>query len=407
MTITIAYGANAACQLALADSTVLAPNEAEHPSVSDPAAAVRAALAAPRNYPPLSAALAPGDHVTIALGRGVPQLEAVLGGVIAELEANGVAPSDITVLSAEPLAAHAQLAADLAAEGVNYAVHDPDDEASIAMLGMTAEFRPLRLNRTLTEADFVLPITAARSGHSGAAPETFAGLFPRFSNRETADRIQGRGDAPTPLGRTKRAAESDEAGWLLGIGIAVVVVPGPGGGVAGVEAGEPASATQAAAAEFQDIWEQVIDERGDLAIGAIPGDADQQTWGNLARAVSACSRVVRPGNAIAVCCEVDAPLAGSYEALVDAVDLVAVIAKLRKSHASDARPALVLAQAVERGPVYLRSCLPDDVVESMGMTPIASDAELARLAAGRPHVVVIQEAQRVKPRYVGEDDDVE
>jgi hypothetical protein len=151
----------------------------------------------------------------------------------------------------------------------------------------------------------------------------------------------------------------------------------------------------------------VIDERGELAIGAMPGDFEQQTWGNLARAVSACGRVVRPGCAIAVCCEVDEPPAGSYVSLIDAIDISAVAAKLRKSHAADARPALVLAQAVERGPVYLRSRLPDDVVESLGMTPIASDAELARLAAGRPHVVVIQEAQRVKPKYVGEPDDVE
>jgi hypothetical protein len=406
MTTTISYGANATCQLALGDCALLAPNAANHPSI-DAAAAVRAALAAPRDFPPLAAALAPGDQVTIALGRGIPQLEAVLDGAIAELTACGVTPSEITVLSAEPLAVHAQLAADLAADGVTYAVHDPDDEDSVAMLGMTAEYRPLRMNRTLTEADFVLPIMAARAGQGGAAPEKFAGLFPRFSNRETADRIQGRGDAPTALGRSKRAAESDEAGWLLGVGMVVVVVPGSGGGVAAVEAGEPASATQAAATTFNEIWERVIDERGDLAIGAMPGDAEQQTWGNLARAVSACCRVVRPGCAIAVCCEVETPPAGSYKALVDAVDLAMVVTKLRKSHASDARPALVLAQAVERGPVYLRSQLPAEVVESMGMTPIASDAELARLAAGRPHVVVIQEAQRLKPRYVGEPDDLE
>jgi len=407
MTTTIYYGASATCQVPLGDHVVIAPNAAKHPSVDDPAAVVRAALAAPRDYPPLAAALAPGDHVTVALGRGIPQLEAVLDGVITELAEAGVAPANITVLSAEPLAARAQLAADLAADGVTYVVHDPDDEDSIAMLGMTSEYRPLRLNRTLTEADFVLPVMAARSGQGGAAPETLAGLFPRFSNRETADRIQGRGDAPSPVVRTKRAAESNEAGWLLGVGMAVVVTPGPGGGVAAVEAGEPASATQAAATAFNEIWERPVEERGDLVIGAIPGDVEQQTWGNLARAVAACSRVVRPGGSIAVCCELDAPPSGSYESLVDAMDLAAVATKLRKSHAADARPALVLAQAVERGPVYLRSGLPDEVVESLGMTPIASDAELARLAAGRRHVVVIDEAQRVKPRYVGVNDDLE
>jgi lactate racemase len=84
-----------------------------------------------------------------------------------------------------------------------------------------------------------------------------------------------------------------------------------------------------------------------------------------------------------------------------------VATKLRHDPAADARAALTLAQALDRGPVYLRSRLPDDVVESLGMTPIASDAELSRLASGRRHCVVIEEAQRVKPRLLRDPHAVE
>jgi hypothetical protein len=403
MTVTIHYGVHASCELPLAEFTHLAPDAAQRTSLGDPVAATRAALAAPREYPPVAAALAPGDRVTIALGRGVPALAAVLRGVIEELSTAGVAENAITVLSAEPLAGENDMAAKLQAAGVTVAVHDPDDADSIAMLGMNSARHAVRLNRLLTEADFVLPIAAVKS----SGPEKYAGLFPRFSNRETTDRLQGRGKAVAPTSKSKRTAEADEAGWLLGVGMEVVVVPGPGGGAAAVIAGEPGAATRAAATEFQTIWERPVAERGDLVIGAMPGGADQQTWGNLARAVSACRRVVAREGAIAVCCELAEPPAGSFEALVDAVDFGDVTAELKRSHAADARPALVIAQALEHGAVYLRSDLSDDVVESLGMTPIASDAELARLTSGRRHCIVIDEAQRLKPRFIGEADELE
>jgi hypothetical protein len=407
MSITIHYGADATCELPLDDATRLAPDAAGRPSLSDPAAATRAALAAPRDYPPLAAALAPGDRVTIALGRGVPELAAVLRGVIEELSAAGVAENAITVLSAEPLVGKNDLAGKLQAAGVTVALHDPDDEKSIAMLGMNSARHAVRLNRLLTDADFVLPIAAAKSAGGARGAEKFAALFPRFSNRETADRLNGRGKSAGPTTKSQRKAEVNEAGWLLGVGLEVVVVPGPGGGAAAVIAGDPGAAARAAADEFQLIWERPVAERGDLVIGAMPGDASQQTWGNLARAVSACRRVVAREGAIAVCCELAERPAGSFEALVDAADFGDVAAGLKRSAAADARPALVLAQALERGAVYLRSELPDDVVESLGMTPIASDAELARLTSGRRHCIVIDEAQRVKPRYLGDADELE
>jgi hypothetical protein len=407
MNTTLSFGEGASCELALRDATMLAPNAARHPSVDDPAATMRAALAAPRDYPPLAAALAPGDRVTVALGRHLPRLESVLRGVLEELVAVGVAPSNITVLSSAALPTRADLGFDADLEAVRFAVHDPDDDEGLAMLGMTSAHRPLRLNRALTEADFVLPVTVARTGAGAGQPEKFAGLFPAYSSREAADRIQGRGKLATPISRAKRAAESDEAGWLLGVGMAVVVVPGPGGGVAAVVAGDPATAAREAAAAFQAIWALPTAERGDLVIGAVTGDGAEQTWGNLARAVAACGRVASPDGAIAVCCDLDEPPAGSFEALVDSMDFAAVARELHNSAAADARPAMVLAQALERGPVYLRSRLPAEVVESLGMTPIESDAELSRLVAGRRHCVVIEEAQRVRPRLVGDPNGME
>ena len=80
------------------------------------------------------------------------------------------------------------------------------------------------------------------------------------------------------------------------------------------------------------------------------------------------------------------------------------VSGLTRDEANDAHPAVVLAKALEEGPVYLRSRLPSDVVESLGMTPIESDAELARLAAGREHTIIIEEAQRLTPRPIIRDE---
>jgi hypothetical protein len=137
-------------------------------------------------------------------------------------------------------------------------------------------------------------------------------------------------------------------------------------------------------------------------IAALAGDDDEQTWENLARALTASERVRLPDGAIAVCSNLAEPPAGSLNRLAEAVDLATAQRELRRDPAHDAHSARVLAQALERGPVYLKSRLPADVVESLGMTPIESDAELSRLAASRRHCVVIEEAQRLRPHFIAQ-----
>lgn len=399
MTTTISFGAADSCEVALGEHTLLAPDAAGHPSVDDPAAAMRAALTAPRGFPPLTAALAPGDRVAIVVGKGLPSLASLLGGAVRVLIDAGAEPANITVVLAEPFDQQTRLREEL---GVHFAVHNPDDAAGIAMIGMTSDGRPLRFNRAVAEADFVLPIATARLALGGeGASAKFAGLFPQFSSREAADRFHGRGRSTLAQRRTERVAESDEAGWLLGILLTVGVVPGAGGGVAAVIAGDPAVVAKTASEQFQSIWERPARQQGDLVIAAVAGDTEQQTWANVARAITAAERVVRPDGAIAVCCDLEEPPSAAFERLRDAVDFGEVAQRLRRDTAADARPAMILAQALERGPVYLRSRLPADVVESLGMTPIETAAELSRLASGRRHCVVIEEAQRVKPRLIG------
>ena len=400
MRTTVTFGEAETCQIALGEHTVLAPNDLGRLPLGDVAAGMQSTLSAPEGYPPLRSAVVPGDLVAIALGRRVPQVGDVLLGAIQELIAAGIHPQDIAVISADTIGVEDQSRATRNAVGVQFEVHNPDDQDSIAMVGMTKAHRPLRFNRRMADADFVLPIGAARRENPAAGPDKFALLFPSFSNRETQTRLRGQ-NVKNASGRTQRTAESDEAGWLLGVGMSVLVVPGPGGTVAAIVAGEPAAVAHSASDAFRAIWERPTQRQGDLVIASMPGGESEQTWANLARAVAAAEKVLSPEGAIAVCCELKEKPSGAFDELADAVDFGAVARRLRRDPATNALPARVLARSLERGPVYLLSRLPTDLVESLGMTPIENEAELSRLAAGRRHCVVIEEAQRLRPRYAG------
>jgi len=404
MTTMLKFGEATRCELALDDYTLLAADETRHPAIRDVPSAVREALAHPQGYPSLLAAAVPGDHVAIAIEEGVPHSSSVLRGAIAGLMDAGVNPELVTVVSAAPIEHREQLEEELTsigAAGVRFERHDPDEEQATAMVGVTQSGEPLRLNRTMAEADLVLPIGVGRlpAGPDAAAPK-FSGLYPQFSSREAIQRVQAQLVSESAKERRKSARQIDEAGWLLGVGMTVSVVPGAAGSVAAVLAGDPEAVARGAAECSREIWERPAERQGDLVIAALSGDDREQTWENVARALTAAAPVVLPGGAIAICSELARPPSGPLNRLREAVDFGEVQVELAEEDATEAHPAMALAQALDLGPVYLRSRLPADVVESLGMTPIEDDHELTRLAAGREHCVVIEDAQRVMPKLV-------
>jgi hypothetical protein len=400
---TLRFGEQTRFELALDDYTVLSAASVA-PVVSDPAAAVRAALAAPAGYPPVAAATVPGDRVAIALQAGAPQAASVLRGAIGALLEAEVSPAMITVVSENAIEGREELVRELSAMGAaaaKFGVHDPDDEQGLAMVGVTAHGEPLRLNRTLAEADFVLPIGVGRMGGNGTSDEEkFSGLFPQFSSRQSAERSRLQALSDAPKDHRRRTAEINEAGWLLGVGMTISIVPGAAGSVAAVVAGDPETVARSSAQQMREIWERPIERRADLVIAALAGNHREQTWENVAAALTAATALVDSGGAIALCTELDELPTGPLELLREAVDFGEVQRELARHHAVEAHAAMVLAHALESGPVYLRSRLAADVVESLGMTPIEDDEELSRLAAGRDHCVVIEEAQRIVPKLM-------
>jgi nickel-dependent lactate racemase len=160
MKIQLSYGKNGlTVDLPLAADVIRPRHTAGLP---DETAAIRAALAAPFGSAPLAARVKPGDRVVVAhsdITRATPN-DRLLPVILAELEAAGVRREDITLLNA--LGTHRpQTPAELRAMLGDFIVdhyrclqHDAFDDSNLVALGQTSFGHPVRLSRTLLDADF-------------------------------------------------------------------------------------------------------------------------------------------------------------------------------------------------------------------------------------------------------------
>ena len=97
---------------------------------SESAEIVRAALEAPRDFPPLRQTVVPGDRVTIAFDPSIPEAGLVLEAIAGTLLEAGVEAEGLTVLL--PQASPDELERSLP-PGATVAVHDPDDRSQLAL----------------------------------------------------------------------------------------------------------------------------------------------------------------------------------------------------------------------------------------------------------------------------------
>ncbi len=408
MTTTLTYGNTSSCLLETAEATHLRSQTVEPLPLDQIAAHVRAQLAEPIDFPPLAQATVPGDRVVLAIEPGIPQQLAVIDGALKALQDAGVEDTLITLLLACPTTNADALKAELATLGHHHCqikIHDPDNEKEIAFLGVSQTGVALRLNRELCEADLVLPVTVTK-GHlspNDASP-SFAGLFPVFSDGETQQRFSAATAEQFPALAPESALEIEECSRQLGVMINMQVVPGPDGQVAAVLAGDAVTVARQAEEKYREVWRCDSQVRGNLVIATIAGDAKQQTWQNVGRALAAAEGVLELGGCIAICSELaEKPglaLSQLFGNEVGNEEWHVVAREIQQNPGSDSGPAMQLCRTLERGTVYLRSQLRPSIVESLGITPLESDSELEHLAQTLRPCVVLEEAQRLLPSVV-------
>lgn len=398
---TLRYGADSSVEIDFDACKLLAECDGPRSVAAAPLAeAVRSALASPVGLPALSRCITPSDQITIALEAGVPEVGEVAAAVVRYLVDSSVDPDGITVLSSisdmggSPEGPIAAIPAALQRR-VRLVAHNPRDRASLAYLAASRSGEPIWLNRALTDADMVLPIGCAHgravAGHFGL----HSAIYPTFADHEAQSRFR----SPKALGARGRHRRRfldavGEIGWLLGIAFTVQVIPGAGGRFHQVIAGSPDQVRRRSRAVYNQTWRWDVPRRAGVVVAGIEGGPEQQTWANIARAFTAAMDCVCDHGAVVVCCDAAEAPGEAVESLRTARSPRQAVRQMVRRPPDDALAAALLARAVQRANLFLRSRVAPEVLEDLLIGRIESDEELNRLVSRFPDGIVLGNAPR-------------
>ena len=402
MTCIIPYGIDSSLDLGLATSALLGVCDMPRGEpLADPAAALAAALANPLGFPPLDKAIVPGDRIVLALDSSAPQAGILLAALVEYLIEAGAEPANLTILRTQAdRDADAEDPRDYLPEAwreqVALEIHDPAAKAQLGLLGSSQEGRPIYLNRTLLDADLVVPLGCLRAGDTLGYHGRHGGLFPAFADQKTLERYRKpRSGAARHEVDQRHRQEMDEIGWLLGTQFTVQAVPGAGDSLLAMLAGDPAEVFEQGQRMFEAAWSVHFERKASLVVAAVSGRASLQSWENLARALSNAGRAVAEGGAIALCTELDAPPGQAVAALSQTDDWQAVLRRIRAIARPTPWSPPNSSRFCGRARVYLLSRLEETAVEELGLAPVGSVSDLKRLAGRHESCIVLANAQYV------------
>jgi len=398
---SLPYGAAAECHVRLApDALVARCGVMLHAPLSDLAGAVAQAVLNPLDLPPLPQLTVAGDRIVLALEEGLPQVGAVVAGVMRTLLAAGVDPRNVTLVRTrtderrDAGGAVRQLPPAVR-NRLEQVVHDPRDRGSLSMLGVSRRDEPVYLNRRLCDADLVLPIGVAR-------PETSLGylgihgvLFPTFTDQRTLQRFRLAASSLVPRRLEQRRVEAEEAAWLLGTQLVIQLVPGQGEQVLEVVAGSAAAVAPQVRGSCEAAWQFHVPRRAGLVVAALPGGSSQQTWRNVARAIAQALEVVEDHGALVLLSDLRVRPGPALRRVARASSRETAQRALLRDNAPDGLAAAQLLRARERVKVYLLSRLDEQLVEDLGLVYLSSAEEVSNLARQYASCTLLANAPRI------------
>ena len=403
MSDLLRYGIQSTLKLRFSPGVLIARcGEPAGEPIADVVRAAENSIEQPLDYPPLAQAAVAGDKVVLALGETVPGAAAIVKAVVDCLLQAGIAPEDISLLQTrqEPASSGddplSLVPSDVRAR-LRLLVHDPEDRNRLSYLAASGEGKPVYINRSLSEADLVIPIGVVRAEAAVGYYGVYGSIFPCFSDAKTIQRYRSPNVGESPVQRRRFRREVEEAGWLLGLHFLIQVVPGPGGAALGILAGRAASIERAGREQCDRAWSCLVPRRASLVLAAVTGSADQQTWTSVVRALAAAERVLEEGGAIALCTDLAELPGPALQSLAAGGNPEAALRRLAHDRPSDMLLAVEVARALERGPVYLLSQLAESTVEELGLVAVANGAEVTRLADRSQSCIVLANAQYATP----------
>jgi hypothetical protein len=358
-------------------------------------AALSEALESPRDFPPVSKMLVPGDRVAIALDSELPDAGRVLSVLVAVVRDAIGQEGQLTVVATP------ERGKDLEGEipaGVEFVVHDPSDQSRIAYLASTKNGRRVYLNRYLTDADVVIPVGELRFDPNLEYRGPWSVIFPGLSDEPTRKEFQKPAATAASPKQTKEPAspsridESIEASWLLGSQFYLGLVPGRSG-FSLVVAGLGTSVRDHGTHELERLWRFRADSRADLVVAGIGRAGERSTLKTLVDGITTAGEFVEQGGKIAILSNASGPIGPALQRLIDAGDPIRGASAL-KSHENDPDHALAsrLNRAIRWADLYLLSGLDSQTVEDLSMVPLERAREAARLAAVSRSCIFLSQA---------------
>lgn len=359
------------------------------------ASTLQRALSAPIDFPPIGAAIVPGDRVALAVDPNIPQLRDVLAGVIDVLSKTEAGAIDI-VLWDEATDATLAAVTDEFTSVASVSRHRCDDRSALRYLGADEAGDAIYLNRVIVDADLALPIIAHRN-MDPVCQHDLTGVYPALS--DSATRYRHRLQMSRPEEEVSERNE-DQVRWLLGVNVMVAVKANATGMAGEIIAGTPEaiSKQQAPVRRATDNYPP----SASLLITSLDGGRQQQTWQNAARAAVAACRFVQPGGTIALWTAIDSEPSGQLSSLDDMgqqdVPLdpsqltVDEEGKFPRWQASDAI-ATSLARVCGEYRLLVHSELRPEAIEAIGIGCIDNASELAQLCSTFESCGVLRAAQ--------------
>lgn len=379
------------------DLSTLTVNTGNSGPIVDVDLAVSEALESPIDFVPLSQSVFPGDSVAIALGPEIPATTDVLTALLKCLAKTDVSLSDVHVVVPFDSETATQLRDALSRdyETVTFSIHDPDDSEGLAYLAASEAGDPIMVNRTLCDADVVIPVTTVRHegmlGYNGG----FDGLIPEFSDAATQLRFRKAIMNGNEGDFKQRRADVRETAWLLGIQLAVRVIPDVKAGVAAVLAGSGIQLDVAAEDEYKHVWQSTPDT-APLVIASVSGTANSNHWRSIANAAHVVAEYSQANGVVVIVCDLSTSPGAATRFLAD-LDDDSAGRRIADSEEPDQVAAMQLLRLRQNCRIYFWCDGGQEDLEEIGIGFASDSSEIENLCSEYDRCVIIHGADRMFP----------
>lgn len=346
----------------------------------------RRSLAEPLGYPEITRCVVPGDRVVIAVDPETPFVIDAICAVCEQLQTVPDGGVQMTLLLPDDPEKQSwswlleQLPVHVL-EHFTVHIHNPSDQTVISYLASSANGERIYLNHLLTDADLIVSIGFIAFDSLLGFRGTSSSLFPAFSDLETRQghHSQGHPELSPDQQRVYRELV-DEVGWLLGTQFTIQVVPGTALHPAAILAGMPDIVMERGRELVNEVWRVSLEEPADAIVLTVPGGTPFG-WKQLGNALEQASSLVSQGGRIIAIADLAEPHGPAATLLRRSQEPDDLLKPLRREPTADAIEIAQLINALRRARVYLFSRLAPEIVEEMGMIPVASSEELRRLVS--------------------------